>query len=743
MYGDRPITRREDDRLGFSPVADHLARAILDLPASEGFVFGIEGKWGTGKSTLINLASETLKGHIEPPEIIDFAPWLVGERDELLSALFDELAAAAVRIDPVDDAINTDEAGDHLHKLKRKEELKRALGEKLQTFGRLAGLVGKIAKVASVASVPAAELVSNLAERSSEAAKQFAGGLSVSKRKAELVAALKQLSRRIVVFVDDLDRLEPREASEVLRLIRAVADFPNVVYVLSFDPEVLANTLTKSIQVEDGAAYLEKIVQVSFRVPQPEAFDLRRWFSTKVREMFARELTNEDATLDEQRMAQVIDLQGGRYLKTGRDVVRTLNALQLHAVPVRAHIDIADIVWLQLVRIGNPALYHWTEEYVTELAAVAGGSARLSDGAASEMESRLLDILSGAKLDVEHALMELAEILPGIDGIGAGMAVAGRRRVFHGLNTNAINQFVAAKRLGSPHHYRYYFAFSQPAATVSDEQLQLVIDAASQVPSEAARMLRDLARQGRPQGGTMGEVLLDRLLSRPDQIPEPAILGILSALASTMDDVALMTKPGDFGEHSIWRTARRAVLTLLRRTTGDLRQACVTALFVDGRAIGWLTDILRGEIFAHGYYGDRAQPETEWLLTAIEFREVLVAMLDRYRATPVPALMRVPQFLSLLYAWRQGGDPEEVRQWVREATTSDTGLLLFLSSIRGWRAANGHVYYPLRQMDLESFLNVDDALHRLEAVSNSADASEEHRKLASDLLKAVEQGRER
>jgi predicted KAP-like P-loop ATPase len=557
MYGDRPITRREDDRLGFSRVADHLAQAILDLPASEGFVFGIEGKWGTGKSTLINLARETLKAHVEPPEIIDFAPWLVGQRDELLSALFDELADAAVRIDPVDDAVNADEAGDHLRKLKRKEELRKALGEKLQTFGTVAGMVGKIAKVASVASVPGAELVSNLAERSSEAAKQFAGAPSVSKRKAELVAALKQLSRRTVVFVDDLDRLEPRDASEVLRLIRAVADFPNVVYVLSFDPEVLANTLTKSIQIEDGAAYLEKIVQVSFRVPRPEAFDLRRWFSNKVREMFTRELAGEGAMLDEQRLAQAIDLQGGRYLKTGRDVVRTLNALQLHAVPVRAYIDIADMVWLQLVRIGNPALYHWVEEYVTELAAIAGGKARLSDGAASEMESRLMDILSSAKLDVEHSFMELADFLPGIDGIGTGMAVAERRRLFHGLSEAAINMFVAAKRLGSPHHYRYYFAFSQPAGSVSDEQVQGFIDAASDAPpSEAAHMLLQLTSQERPQGGTMGEVFIDRLLSRADQIPEPAILGILSVLASTMD-VALTTKPGDFGEHSIWRTARR------------------------------------------------------------------------------------------------------------------------------------------------------------------------------------------
>jgi hypothetical protein len=44
MYGDRPIARQEDDRLGFTPIAEHLARAIIDQPTREGLVFGIEGK---------------------------------------------------------------------------------------------------------------------------------------------------------------------------------------------------------------------------------------------------------------------------------------------------------------------------------------------------------------------------------------------------------------------------------------------------------------------------------------------------------------------------------------------------------------------------------------------------------------------------------------------------------------------------------------------------------------------------
>jgi hypothetical protein len=105
MDGDHPVTRREDDRLGFSPIAEHLTCAILDQPAPQGFVFGIEGKWGSGKTTLINLTMAALRASgPQAPEIVSFSPWLVGDRDELLQTLFDELAIAAVKIDAVIDS---------------------------------------------------------------------------------------------------------------------------------------------------------------------------------------------------------------------------------------------------------------------------------------------------------------------------------------------------------------------------------------------------------------------------------------------------------------------------------------------------------------------------------------------------------------------------------------------------------------------------------------------------------------
>src|ERR1700733_9492589 len=293
MDADRPLASREKDRLGFAPIAERLAKAIAEQRSPSGFVFGIEGRWGSGKTTLINLTIEALRTlGSEAPEIVTFSPWLVGDREELLASLFDELASAAIKIDPIVEPKVVPASAkskfsiifDKPDRLSEKEKFRNSLGPKLRAFGSFASTLGKFTRTAEALGLPLAGLASVALERTGDLAKDITSAVPASKRKAELVKELKRLSRGIVVFIDDLDRLEPKEVSEVFRLIRAVADFPNITYVLSYDPKIIADTVSRALQVEDGEAFLEKIVQVSFRVPRPEAFDLRRWFQIELQQ---------------------------------------------------------------------------------------------------------------------------------------------------------------------------------------------------------------------------------------------------------------------------------------------------------------------------------------------------------------------------------------------------------------------------------------------------------------------------
>jgi hypothetical protein len=627
MDADRPIKTAAEDRLGFAPVARRLAEVILDQSAQDGLVFGIEGEWGSGKSTLINLAISALRHASPAPEIIEYSPWLVGSRDDLLAHLFDELAAAACKIDPAEptdvpppqrwrDRITKRLWGDAHYRLTRKERLKKQIGGKLKAFGALAGGFSKVIKSSAAFGVPYTEAAGAIAERAGEGAKSLLASPSITKRKAEIVSALKILSRRIVVFVDDLDRLEPREASEVLRLIRAVADFPNVIYMLSYDIDVVSNTLQKAIQVDDGHAFIKKIVQVSFRVPRPEAFDLRRWFHDEVQRLFANEIAQESNLQRSvaQRLARAIDIQGGRYLTTPRDVVRTLNSLRLQAIPVRAHIDVADMVWLQLIRIGNPTFYAWIENYLTETSAIYRG-AGVTAHVAAQTGQRLNDILAAENLDVDYARMEVSTMLP---GVMRGFAHQNEEphRVFNNLGREVFNRFIVDRRLGSPEHYRFYFAFAQPGGALRDDQVEAFLQQAQQDCNATVNLLRELGREARPQGGVMAELMIERLIAAVERIPEAAVPNILSALSDILDDVALSTRDGDWGQHRSWGAAQQLVERLMRKVADPaIRRDCIGRLFAEGRAIGWQTSLLRSEIFAHGHYGGREEPEAQRLLT--------------------------------------------------------------------------------------------------------------------------------
>src|SRR5690606_9985159 len=144
---------------------------------------------------------------------------------------------------------------------------------------------------------------------------------------------LSHLKRKIVIFIDDLDRLEPNEVLEVLRLVRAVVDFPNIVYVLCYSRDIITNNLSTALNIPKGEKFLEKIIQVSFTVPQPEAFDLRNMFYLELQRLFPDLLSNDNHKSKSilERLSYVIDDEGGRALHTPRDVTRAINALRFYA----------------------------------------------------------------------------------------------------------------------------------------------------------------------------------------------------------------------------------------------------------------------------------------------------------------------------------------------------------------------------------------------------------------------------
>ena len=89
---------------------------------------------------------------------------------------------------------------------------------------------------------------------------------NLKKTKDELKDKLKDLNKKIIVVIDDIDRLTSSQIRDIFQLVKQVADFPNIVYVLVMDKEVVCSALEK-VHNMDGNEYLEKIIQVPFEIP--------------------------------------------------------------------------------------------------------------------------------------------------------------------------------------------------------------------------------------------------------------------------------------------------------------------------------------------------------------------------------------------------------------------------------------------------------------------------------------------
>ena len=320
---DRPIAGPDEDRLGLQPFADGLATALLadDSRTARGVVLGLEGSWGSGKSSILNLVAARLAERAgERLVLVRFDPWLVSGRDDLIAAFIRELVDA---IDPV-----------------RKER------------GRVGSAAAKLAEYGEMLS-PALNLYVPLLGTAVGGLMKAAGkGVSPSRSptdmRKDVEKVLAELDRPVVVLVDELDRVEDAEVRTVAQLVRAVLDFPNVSYVLAYDPKRVSEALGGGDE-KRGAAYLEKIVQLRVPLPAQAPDALRRVIDADFRVLMAASPA-ADRPPEWDRLSPLLEAAVPALLATLRDVRRTLATFAALEPMLRHEVEPVDLLgWSMLV----------------------------------------------------------------------------------------------------------------------------------------------------------------------------------------------------------------------------------------------------------------------------------------------------------------------------------------------------------------------------------------------------------
>ncbi len=99
---DQPKTNPwQDDFLEFRPFAENLFKIVANMRAANGYLIGLQGEWGSGKSTVLNFVNAYIEKHnqeaqsdIERITLVDFRPWIVSGHQDLIAAFFKVMSEA-------------------------------------------------------------------------------------------------------------------------------------------------------------------------------------------------------------------------------------------------------------------------------------------------------------------------------------------------------------------------------------------------------------------------------------------------------------------------------------------------------------------------------------------------------------------------------------------------------------------------------------------------------------------------
>ena len=321
LDADRPIERREDDRLGRRSFAEAIAKQILTVRVEHGFTFAVVGQWGSGKTSVLNMVAEALLDDGDGTAVLHFNPWLFSGAADLITRFFGELS------------VQLDEC-----RYQRFKEVAMAfskLGEALASFIPDPG-TGVVAKLWSTLTYI------------------WTKTPSLHETRHRLRNALAGSDSRVVVLIDDIDRLEPNDTRELMRLVRLTSDLPSLVFLLAFDRRRVARSLSRAKDEEEGQQYLDKIVQITYDLPTVHEAVLPDILSTRLEEV----LQGRDmAELDQAVWARVFYEVIKPLVVNPRHMKRYLSSLRVTLDMIGPEVALADLLGLEALRVLRPRLF--------------------------------------------------------------------------------------------------------------------------------------------------------------------------------------------------------------------------------------------------------------------------------------------------------------------------------------------------------------------------------------------------
>ena len=637
-FNDSPIERREEDLYGVTSFSEALAKSILNIKDPIGTTIALNGAWGSGKSSTVNLIraelSEAKDSHLI---VTEFKCWWYRGEEALALAFLQQL-----------NSVLGEQFGDKTRKLVRK------LGRGILQAGPVIG--------PAIALTPVGWLSGLVGGLFDVAKRLFPDEEPLETVFRELSKVLEAENRRFLVIIDDMDRLSSEEALAIFRLIKSVGRLPNVMYLVVFDRQLAEQAINEKYPSE-GPHFLEKIIQAGFELPMPVSTDLNNAVLASIDEICGT--PSEDQIV---RFMNVFYDVVAPYITSPRHVSRFQNAISVTWPAIAGEVNLADFVALEILRLYEPTLF-----------SAIKGNKSLVCGTKTENNNNNDDRFSIFLNGIEEGRQDVAKtalqrLFPRLESIGYG--------------GEWISEWSSERRVCVEAHFDTYFRLNLSDEVLSGKAIDELIEKAGE-SDYIKKVFMDAANARRRTGQSMVPVYFDELTTHGKRVDKDKVRPLLSALFEIHDAIDLKID-ADSGFMAMANTTLRYHWLIRKLTRNKFSIEERTDMYLkatEAASLGWLINFVSS---ARGDYQVREdrQPtaEEDCLVSENVLPELTKRALNAIRTSSADGSLLVHKdLLYILYRWIDfmGGDPTEARAWTDSLLDDRKALLILVKVMTG------------------------------------------------------------
>jgi hypothetical protein len=456
IHTDQPASIQSEDRFQRYEFAKRMAVIAATANTDKSLIIGLYGKWGEGKTTVMNFIQQELP---KDTIIVNFNPWLFSDEQHLLKSFFSTLATSI---------------GTEIKSGKEK------VGEILADYGDAIGdFTEHIPKVGSKF-----RWLGKLGKKLSS--------VSVEVLKSRVDTMIRKSGKPIVIFVDDIDRLDVNEIQYVFKLVKLVGDFPCTSYILSFDDEMVSAALAPKYGGDSKTAgynFLEKIIQVPLKIPKASKKTLSKYTITllnQVLESWSIQLSKDESS----GFVEAFNSAFLPFMDNPRMGIRYANSLSFSLPLLKGETNTGNLMIIEGIKIFYPELYDFIRAHGYLFLERTDSS--YSDYGAKQQKQddnkkRISSAIQIYNNDRQKVIVELLEqLFPQLKAIYSNTTYP----------DTSYTQWTKEKKICSGRYFERYFSYTVQEGDIPDNYFErLIADLEAAPIEETVRKLEQTIEQ--------------------------------------------------------------------------------------------------------------------------------------------------------------------------------------------------------------------------------------------------------